>query len=264
MSLNALKLLFPVLLFTLSITVSAQKTTSDVEVITFGSRDKTTKTALQSRDWVVKTNPMSFITGNQMIFVERRLSDYFTIEGGVGVTFKSVINLDDEFLEDALEIYPEAQLDNWGTGEYNYSESSIPNFKITPTLGRKLSISPRLYFEEESPEGWFMAIAFTHIRRNYNVPKVTETKYISNTYPTISTDNFQQNRTLNNLSLRLGGQFLFDKISLEFIMGAGVGYRTDSRLDVGIDKNRIWRNKTQEYKMTLPIFELGMRVGYGF
>ena len=266
MNLNGLKQLFSVMLLTVSVSVSAQKTGSDVEVITFGSEDKKATTQSFGENWIVKTNPMSFITGNQTVFVERRLSDYFTIEGGVGVTFKSTLNLEGKFLDEFGEKNREKLFNNWGDGEQDIYESNTSGFKSTPTLGRKFSLSPRFYFGEEAPEGQFLGAAFTHSTNNFSIPMVNEIAIngTNNSTPTPSATSFKESIARNSFTLRYGGQWLFDRFTFEYFWGGGIAYQKETRLDLGIDKNGIWRNKTQAYKYATPMIEIGVRIGLLF
>ncbi len=208
---------------------------------------------------VVKLAPFGFIPGTFSAHYERVLSDFFSIQGGVGFTHRNYVrNL--FWGTDGLDLinyqYPGGQdaFDDKADGIYNFDSR-------TPILGYMFSIQPRLYFDSEAPDGAYFCFSYDRMRHRFEVPGI---RYDSTTFNYVHRGSLKQEyEDLSDMLVGFGYQVLYDRLSLDFTGLAGLRnvsgkkyyyFDNGSSIDEGYAK----------YKQTLFNFNIAIKIGYHF
>ncbi len=247
-----------ILLLSSSIFSQEEKDKTNVQVIDFGGDDDAEADSYSGL--IIKTSPLSFLIGNQTIELEKELSDFVSVQGGIGLTFRNYVASifgDSENLE--IEgfgyIFENCDSENW---EIDYCDNYAPSDYRMIKAGPRLTASLRLFFDSDGFEGLYFSPSITYARHNAEVQLVK-----------VQPDELerQENNTVKefenhtDLTVRLGTQQLGDKLASDLFVGLGLRLRTGERLDVGQDENRIYGNATREINQTSIRLELGVRIG---
>jgi hypothetical protein len=265
-------LLLILVLVLISIQVDAQtkkskqksSTEKDVEIIDFDSdtdnksTSKKEKTLYTYNHMIVKTNPFLPIFGKGLVELEREINDFLSVQVGLGVTFKRSYTGGDEdfaiFSSQDLMVYSESDL--WVNDEPDdYNDLDFHKQKV----GFIASIQPRLYFESEGFEGWYLAPVFTYSYNPYGARSVVETK---NALIHGDDFDFKEKVQFTELSARLGAQGLYPKLTTEYFFGGGIRFENSTRQDVGRGTNLIYMNGTRTVKESRFFLEAGLRFGF--
>lgn len=237
----------------------------DLEIITFEDGKKTTTSKNNvSNQLVIKSNPLSFLYGRQFFEAEYLLTDYFTIEGGVGLTFAPLLtgyeSIYSEFYyniindgNDCTSVNFDPQFDF--CDQQLYSDFDIRNTNIGPWLSGAL----KFYVYNDALDGPYISLNLKYYRNNYEVLTVEEDiDFIR------STSNYQK-ETVSNLdyTVRLGSQTIYNPLITDWFIGLGVRNINQNRLDVGFDRGKdTWTNSSQSTKNSTFVVELGVRLGF--
>jgi hypothetical protein len=233
-----------------------KKSNSNVEIIDFGENQK--KTAEKSsHPMIIKTSPISPIFGKGLLELEREVTDYLSIQVGVGATFKPLVDISLTnliFEEDSNSGSCESEL--W-ENDYcdNYEDfdirRSVPSFLF--------SFSPRFFFESDGFEGSYIAPKFRYSKNKFEVQSIQEDfgELTRN-----STYDVDESITRMDFLVHFGSQVLYPKLSLEYFVGIGASNATEIRQDLGRDDFARNRNGLSETKSTKLILEGGMRLGF--
>lgn len=244
--------------------LSAQNN-DELEVITFdddGPSSSNQYNNLQTQ-LIIKSSPLSFLFGRQFIEVEYPLTNYFTVEGGVGFTFQPVIS---GYQNIYAELYYETITDfdcdspNYDEGNNYCDQSDYSNYDIRNTnLGPWLSGAIKFYFYNDAPDEYYLSLNLKYHRDNYRVLQVEENiNFIR------SSDNYAK-EYVNNLdyTVRAGYQTLFSPLTADLFVGIGIRNINQSRLDVGFDLGKdTWTNSFQQLSSTNILLESGVRIGF--
>jgi hypothetical protein len=231
-------------------------------VIVFGNEDSDDEDNIKSKSYKIniKTNPFSFILGSQSIEVEKEFTDVISLQVGIGATFSSVIDPDNEILQ---ELYPSdygnyEDSNKWGNFDI-YDDYSINR---TNRLGGIFSFSPRFFYEGDGFEGGYIAPAFTYKRFNVDafgiLPEKVDVFIDKNKIE-------KEYYTYKDLSVRMGGQQVFDSnVTSEYFLGLGIRFVNNHRQDLGYlptgEVSSIFTDTTNKRFL----LEAGIRIGYSF
>lgn len=206
---------------------------------------------------VIKTSPTTFIFGKQPIEFERELTNFLSLQAGVGVTFYTAIsNLSGSIFSD----FWSDVFDNCNTGQWqedycdDLSDRSIRNGK----LGLMFSISPRLWFGSDGIDGSYVAPVLRYSNFKNQVQRIqegipTEIRLL---------DEFDDESTRNiDLVVHYGYQILNEVVTWEYFGGLGLRNNTRVRQDLGYLSGRL-QNGSFEEKNSSLIIEFGLRVGF--
>lgn len=227
----------------------------DVEIIDFGD----TKTSRAKKEkysgLIIKTSPSSFLFGRQPIELEKQINDFLSIQGGLGVTFAPLLDLN----EISQELYPElnyyCESTQWAIDECDdYSDGSIRKGAIGPMV----SFSPRLFFESDGFEGGYIAPVVRWSAQRFQVQEIQSGVI----FP--ERTNTRQNEYIRSLDLMVhyGSQYLYPKLTLEYFLGVGARLNNSLRQDIGRDGQGLYQNGERAYKERLFRAEIGIRVGF--
>jgi hypothetical protein len=259
MKLSVLPFLFMLCLLATPLVAQKKKEKPDVEIIDFGdTKSKKVEKDRNTHNMIVKTSTTSFIFGWQPIELERQLTDYLSIQAGAGFVFKSFI--DEALLGEELELITDksyCESDLWRNDECDdYNDMSIRS----GGNGLLLSLSPRLFIDNDGYEGSYIAPVVRWSTRSY---QVQEAGGNANRGELMRLDSRQREQVRNlDILVNYGYQTLFPVLSLEFFIGAGVRLQNATRQDVGIDNLGFYRNGERTINDTKLRFDLGIRVGF--
>lgn len=227
----------------------------ETQVITFGDDDED----YEYKANIIKTSPSAFLFGRVPFEFERELTDFLSVQVGLGLTFSSALSgLSSELL---AEINDESSGNNYcnseqWTNDYcdDLSDADIREGK----LGTIISFSPRLWFDSDGMDGSYIAPLLRYSTYKNKVQKVEEGLQSILRLP----DSFENESQKNfDLVVHYGYQSLNDVITWEYFVGLGIRNQTLLRQDLGFMGNRI-RNGTQEEKEKKILVEMGLRVGF--
>ncbi|HMT54964.1 MAG TPA: hypothetical protein PKC06_17050 [Saprospiraceae bacterium] len=216
---------------------------------------KSEKKAKSSHPIIIKTSPISPLSGKGIIEVEREVTDYMSIQVGLGLTFKSLLNISlVNVLNDDSEEFHESTL--W---EYDITDdfNDFTIRKVKP--GFVFSISPRFFYESDGFEGSYIAPVFRYSTYNYSVKPILEIPGEIIREASYSTDESVKNI---DLLVHYGTQVLYPKLTTEYFIGLGARLETANRQDLGIDSSGVNRNGIAEIKKTTFLLEGGVRIGF--
>ena len=243
----------------LAITLFAQKPKPkpDVEVINFGEEADKTQDDKQYKGLIVKTSPVSFIFGRQPIELEKEITDFFSLQAGIGVTFLPLWNYSSTFEELLDEGSGYSESTQWG--EYDetdyYNDLTIRTGKIGPML----SLSGRLFFESDGYEGMYIAPVLRYSVQKYQVQKVVE-----GASSLIYDPSDTQKEQVKNFDVMVhwGGQSLYPKLTMEWFIGGGIRLQDNLRQDVGRSASGLYLNGERSFNERNLRLEAGIRVGF--
>jgi|GEM_PF-1384249 len=259
-----LKHLF-LLLFTFCVigNLSAQKKNkkNKVEIIEFGEdSENEERNDLPLTGIVIKTSPTSYLLGSQFIEVEKYMTDYLSLQAGVGLTFKSIIG--DTYNEILAELQEEedgleCESELWGQNDIcdSYTDFSIRNQKP----GLVISGSARLFFDDDAMDGGFFAVKLRHSTVKYQIQDIVQNassvERLENTFVSESIKRF-------DIVGHYGYQALYSRLSAEYFVGVGARIRKETRQDLGQSTNGIVQSKFRSFKKTGLRLEIGLRIGF--
>ncbi len=244
------------LLLCFLVTVShAQRKDKDIQVIVFDDENKINRDEEGGRVLILKTSPLSYITGWQFIELEKEINDFFTIQGGLGITFKPFVDLETLLYSEIIEQDYESEF--WGNNDYSddYSDFDIRTFKP----GLYLSVTPRLYFDDFAPEDSYFGLKIRYSIRNMDVQKIVQGGNGINRLP----DDLQAEKVRNlDIVGHYGYQVLYKKLTASYFIGLGVRLENQTRQDIGYDDFGSYYNGEQEISGAKLRVEAGVRLGF--
>lgn len=232
------------------------KRDKDVEIIDFGDDGGQGETDPYG-DFIIKTNPFSYMFGWQFVEVERTIAPFFTVQGGLGVTFKPL--LQDTYAEFIDELREGPNYESEWSNDYpdDYSDYSIRSQKI----GLLYSANFKLYFDDDAPDGSYFGFTARIANKRYEVQKVDET-YTGGGVLRLPND-FQDEKVRNlDLVGYYGYQLLYDKLTTEYFVGLGARLSKHTRQDIGSNSSFGYKNGEIEFKESLVRYEVGVRIGF--
>jgi len=181
---------------------------------------------------LIKVNPLMILNGDIPVYIERRVSDHFSIEAGVGVT----------------------QLDYL---YYGFTIDSSPTTNRIASLGFSFRSSTRFY-----PSTYTKALEDFYIGpevrfRQYN----TEVKCEPSLIP------IPESRT--RIDFKISGGYIFylaDRVIIDTYGGIGLKSINIDRTECTDENGNVapGGSKHLSGKGVLPLFALGVKIGFGF
>lgn len=175
----------------------------------------------------IKTGALSYFYGSQALYVEKQLTNAFSIQAGAGVAFKD--------------------LSGWHKILYGLDRVNEPA-DLTYSLGRVLSASMRYYFHRDGFEQIYISPGF-----DYKYQPVTYTKGI--VVPNVPLQN-----KLTIWSLCVGRQYIADS-NFVYDFGFGPGYVTGY---YEAAENGDGITSVKRYNLQRVTIQSYVRIGYRF
>lgn len=257
------------LLFTFTSALTfAQKDTTVIVDLPHHQYDKKHKKSV-GEDNTIKIAPLGFVSGTFPIYFERVISDFFTVQGGLGITSRNYIRnafqtVSDNFIEPA---YP------WSQNSLNDQADAALDFgNRKSSLGFLFSVQPRIYFESDAPDGSYMSVSYDFYRYNFTIPGIIDINAADNTIP--HQYNYQhagkqkkEHENISDLMVWFGYQDVYDRISIDYSTGLGIRNVKGSKYYFAEDYSTGGLTNLEgyaPYKQTLFNFNIGIKVGYHF
>lgn len=200
----------------------------------------------------------ALVVGTGMVYGEKSFTDNIGLEVGVGITYISLMNyymfsLNKQSTQSSASIFfgqPEST-NIPGVNVTSVSYPSVESIKYKP--GFAISVSPKIYLEDDPTEGFFLGIQAAF--KNYN-------------FQTPSGENSSQmiNQSFNkfNLSFNVGNTLSFsDHFITETFMGIGVSFVNDVR-NAYYNNGTSYRDVKVTFSPTRFHYQVGARLCYVF
>jgi len=255
--------LFLLLFIGISFISAAQQDTTIIVNLPHKKYDKNHKKPSSELN-TIKIAPLGFISGIFPVYYERVINDFFTVQGGVGITSRNYIRNTFQSIDDnsITPNYP------WGTNNgsiYDLSDAALNIGPRKANLGFLLSVQPRIYFESDAPEESFMGISYDFYRYNFSIPGMVYNP-TAGEYQYLGAAK-KEHENISDAMVWFGYQNVMDRISIEYSAGLGIRNVKGTKYYFAED-NSTGTNVIIEgfapYKQTLFNFNLGIRVGYHF
>ena len=252
------RILSIILLLCFSVTVTnaqKKKKRNEVQVIEFEDENKIMRDEENGRVLIIKTSPLSYITGWQFVEVEKEINDFFSIQGGIGLTFKPFLDVETALYSEIIE--QDCESDFWGNNDYcdDFSDLDIRTYKP----GLYISATPRLYFDDFAPEDSYFGLKLRYSIRNIDVQKIEQGGNGINRLP----NDFQAEKVRYfDIVGHYGYQVLYKKLTASYFIGLGVRLENQTRQDIGYDDSGRYYNGEREISGAKLRVEAGVRFGF--
>jgi len=258
----------------LSINLKAQKKTqpkkdSTSTVIIFSQSSKPSevterlhKKAGESN--IIKIAPLGFISGTFPVYYERAITEYFSVQGGLGLTNRNYYR--------EVSFKASESLD-FSSNTTNYSSSDLADNLYTfnhrtANMGFMFALQPRFYFDSEGLDGSFFGVGYQNCRYNYTHQGITSAIGTDNGSGVFGGPDKNEHENLSDIFAVFGWQKLHDRISFETTVEAGIRKVNGSKyVAYATDNGNSTYTVTdgfQDYTQTKFYFNIGIKVGYHF
>jgi hypothetical protein len=210
-----------------------------------------------SENNVIKLAPLGFISGAFPLLYERRITDFFTLQLGGGLTNKNYMRA---AWVDALDGLSDTKYP-WDGDNYYDEADGLYNFDHrTPKMGYLYTVEPRIYFESEAPEGAFLGFQYNFSKFNFQIPALKKTDNGDYTHTGAPV---QEHENITDFMVHFGGQQLFDRITFEYSTAIGLRKISGTKYAAHTDGSTLTEGLTA-YKDNRINFGIGLKVGYHF
>lgn len=209
---------------------------------------------------IIKIAPLGFLSGTYPILYERRITDFFTVQGALGFTGRDLIRdgIQNAGSDEGSSLKTQY---SWGAGYTDVSSSAYDFTYRTAKMGTMFSIQPRFYFDNEAPEGSYFGLSFDYYRYNFSIPGVVgnSANYTQTGAPKSEYDN------ITDFMVLFGNQFIYDRLTFDSYTAIGLRGVKGSRYAAGTSgaSNPILES-TSTIKQNILNFNIGIKVGYHF
>lgn len=234
-----------------------EKTDSNTTVIVFRqytSSQKKHKTQGESN--IIKIAPLGFVSGTFPLLYERKVNDFFSVVASAGATGRNYSRaLWQKDMTNVTYTYPwqDSNTDDMVPGIYDFTTR-----KAAP--GYMLSLQPRLYFENDGLQGWFMGISYDAYRYNFKIPAFIAT---GDGYKLTGADQ-KEHENIADFMIHFGAQQLYDRLTFEYSTDIGLRKVTGTKYAASEMQGGYLVDGFATYKQTLFNFNIGIKVGYHF
>ncbi len=217
---------------------------------------------------IIKFSPLGFLSGSFPIYYERVVNDFFTVQTGLGFTSRNYVRSLIQQASDNSNLninYP------WDPIEpiSDLSEKSY-NFQYRSTMpGFMFSVQPRLYFENDAPDGVYMGVSYDFYRYNFNTSGMRRVDTIDNRKVTQRGGPLKKEfENISDFMVTFGYHDVYDRLSVDYSIGMGIRNVSGIKYyyaieDFGNPPITPLQGITN-YKQTAFNFNLGIKVGYHF
>ncbi|MBN8681556.1 MAG: hypothetical protein J0L99_02845 [Chitinophagales bacterium] len=244
---------------------SKDKKKDDVQIIEFGEDGGRVRKQKQEKKTgiIVKTSPTSFLMGRQPFEIEREVSSLLSLQVGLGLRFKPLIQSSELNQEISGSAFVEetyfCESDQWGGNDIcdDILDYSIRKMNVGPII----SFSPRLFFESDGYEGGYIAPVLRYSSLSGKVSRVVEDPINLGVLTYEETPSQKESIRDIDLMVHYGQQSLFPKLTFEYFIGLGARIRSGKVQDIGFNDLGFIQNGERTLKSTNIRIEAGIRVG---
>lgn len=165
---------------------------------------------------IVKIAPLGFIGGVFPLSYERRINDFITVEAAGGLTHRNYVR--GAFVkEEGVDVkqYP------WGAAAAGEDEAE-PAYNYdyrTPKIGFTYRIMPKIYFEEEAPEGSYIGLQYNFLKYKFSIPKYQGTVLSGYSHSGAPVEEYEN---VTDYMVYFGRQIVNNRITVESASGIGL------------------------------------------
>lgn len=244
------------LCFTITVTqAQKKKKRNEIQIIEFEDENQIQRDEENGRALLLKTSPFSYITGWQFVEVEKEVNDFFSIQTGLGLTFKPFIDVESALYSELIEQDCSSEL--WGDNDYcdDFTEVEYRTYKP----GLYISVTPRLYFDDFAPEDSYFGLKLRYSIRNIEIQQIEEGDFDLTRLP-----NELQSEKVKHFDIvgHYGYQVLYKKLTASYFIGLGVRLENQTRQDIGRDDAGRYYNGTRDLNGAKLRVEAGVRFGF--
>ena len=210
---------------------------------------------------IIKIAPLGFISGTYPIIYERKISDDFSLLGGIGFTGKCIAR---NFLYNLNEgSKNDFNTDPYGNHDIDLADNLYAyNHRVTNT-GSMYFFQVRKYiYDSEGMNGGFVGAAFSNTQYNFTHQGIMSYKNSKLVY---GGPDKPESETYKELYAVFGYQQLYNKFSLELSSEIGFGFVNGTKYCVYYDSfNSKLSEFFTDYNRVIFHLNLGVKVGYHF
>ena len=213
---------------------------------------------------IIKIAPLGFISGTFPVYYERAFNDFFSLQGGIGLTNRNYYRELGFQSSDAF---------NFSDGGSSSNNSDLADNLYTfnhrtANMGFMFALQPRFYFDSDGLEGSFFGVGYVNSRYNFQHEGITGANGNYSGEGIFGGSAKNEHETLSDLFAVFGYQVLHDRISFETTSELGIRNVTGIKyVAYATDNGNGGYNVTdgfQDYKQTKFYFNIGIKVGYHF
>lgn len=191
----------------------------------------------------ISINPLGVLIGDYPLYYERMFGNTFSIEIAAGVTYQNY-----------MRAYTDFQ-----SSSSNYSNSELTK---SYQLGSTYSISPKVYLNDDSFEGSYLALCYRH--------RLYKDEVIAYQGTPLS-DPMKESFKLNSFTFNYGYVFHLGKgFMMDYYIGVGLRTITASEASANYNVsgtypyNTVYTFATELRKETTPTGMMGLKISYAF
>ena len=203
-------------------------------------------TKWETRNNVIKGGLLYWLSGVEPVYYERKITPWFTIQGGIGLTSR-------DFMADLTNLWIYALNDGVSANNYaDYHERKV-------VVSIYSSLQPKFYTNITAMNGFYISPKVEFKRYNYKAnlvdPNQTGLFYLPNQY-------YKEHFTVVDFTANVGWQWMFDPLTLELNLGAGVRKYWQNRLDIEEDNTTgLYTNGVNNFNGIRPTFNIELNLG---
>jgi len=258
MNLKFAFLFIPIFLFATVTHAQKKKKNKGVEIIEFGDEGENSNDVTYG-NYIIKTSPVSYLAGAQFVEVEKYITEYLSVQAGVGLTFKPLIGADYSDVLSALsdeDGFDQCDSEIWNDDICeNYSDLDYRRYNI----GFLLSGSVRLFFDDDAMDGGYFAFKLRYSKLNIDVQDVSNT---SQSVIRLEDEWLPESVKRFDIVGHYGYQSVFSKLTAEYFVGLGARIQNETREDLGYTISGTVGRDERQLKRTLLRIEGGIRIGF--
>ena len=265
--------LFILLALTTCLNLSAQKKKNQYRdsstVIIFSQSTKPTKVTDKlhkkaGEDNIIKIAPLGFISGTFPVYYERAFTDYFSLQGGIGLTNRNYYRELSYKSSDAIDFNNSTSV----SSSYDLADNLYHFDHRTANMGFMFALQPRFYFDSDGLDGSFFGVGYQNSRYNFVHQGITDATGTSNGSSVFGGPGQSEHETLSDIFAVFGYQTLHERISFESTFEAGIRKVNGSKYVAYATDNGNGTFKVsdgfQDYSQTKFYLNVGIKVGYHF
>ena len=207
---------------------------------------------------IVKIAPLGFIGGVFPLIYERRINDFLTIEVAGGLTHRNYIR--GAFLS---EEGPEIKEFPWGgdlNNSYDEAEGMYQFDYRKAQMGYMFRVMPKIYFEEEAPDGNYVGLQYNYLKYKFSIPKYEVSGSGGYGHTGAMVDEYEN---VSDYMVYFGRQIVNDRITLESASGIGLR-QVSGKKYVASTSNGLVKDGLASYKQNTINFGVMFTLGYHF
>lgn len=213
---------------------------------------------------------LSWLNGYVPVYYERTLTSFLSLQVGGGATMRSYGN---DFGQIVHGDEGESEYFGYGS-EYSNVTDKYESYKYRKSnLGYYLSASPRIYFNENVLDGFFLGPVIEYKKFNYATQRVneltTDMSALDESEVPRNGVKFDETMKCLDFTLNIGGHFQSENhMVVAWNFGFGVRNLSATRLDIGYandgNGNFVYTDAVRDYSKVRPLLTFDFRIGGWF